>query len=325
MSHNRHDHHGHNHAPGQTPGKPGSYALPIALFVTLGFAGVEALAGWLSGSLALMSDAGHMLTDSLALALATVAARIAHRPVTEQHSYGLRRVETLAGLVNGLFMLLVVGLIITHAAERLLDPQPVDGGTVMLVALIGLVINVVVAWMLSHGGHDLNTRAALLHVLGDLLGSVAALASGAVIHFTGWLPIDPLLSMLICGLILAATLRLLKSATHTLLDGVPARLSLSAIGQAMARSDGVISVHDLHIWSLDSNHTALSAHIVIKRSDDWPNALARLQTLLRDEYEIEHVTLQPEIVDTRVVAFPLPPSAITVAGHTSPPHPHHRR
>lgn len=325
MSHNHHDHHGHNHAPGQTPGKLGPYALPIALFVTLGFAGVEALAGWLSGSLALMSDAGHMLTDSLALALATVAARIARRPVTEQHSYGLRRVETLAGLVNGLFMLLVVGLIITHAAERLLDPQPVDGGTVMLVALIGLVINVVVAWMLSHGGHDLNTRAALLHVLGDLLGSVAALASGAVIHFTGWLPIDPLLSMLICGLILAATLRLLKSATHTLLDGVPARLSLSAIGQAMARSDGVISVHDLHIWSLDSNHTALSAHIVIKRSDDWPNALARLQTLLRDAYEIEHVTLQPEIVDTRVVAFPQPPSATTVAGHTSPPHPHHRR
>lgn len=326
MAHN-HDHHAHSHAHahGQATGKLGPYALPIALFVTLGFAGVEALAGWLSGSLALMSDAGHMLTDSLALALATVAARIARRPVTEQHSYGLRRIETLAGLINGLFMLLVVGLIIVHAAERLLDPQPVDGGTVMLVALIGLVINVVVAWMLSHGGHDLNTRAALLHVLGDLLGSVAALASGAVIHFTGWLPIDPLLSMLICGLILAATLRLLRSATHTLLDGVPAQLSLNEVGQAMARAEGVISVHDLHIWSLDSSHTALSAHIVIKRTEDWPDALARLQTLLRDTYQIEHVTLQPEIVDTQVVPFPLPPSAAGSASRAPAPHPGHGR
>lgn len=315
--------HNHDHpANGQASGKLGPYALPIALCITLGFAGVEALAGWLSGSLALMSDAGHMLTDSLALALATVAARIARRPVTEQHSYGLRRVETLAGLINGLFMLLVVGLIIAHAAERLLDPQPVDGGTVMLVAFIGLVINVVVAWMLSHGGHDLNTRAALLHVLGDLLGSVAALASGAVIHFTGWLPIDPLLSMLICGLILAATLRLLKSATHTLLDGVPAQLSLNEVGQAMARAEGVISVHDLHIWSLDSSHTALSAHILIKRTEDWPDVLARLQTLLRDTYHIEHVTLQPEIVDTQVVAFP-PPSAAGSANRAPAPHPGH--
>lgn len=322
MAHD-HAHHHHGHAHGQAPGRLGPYALPLALVMTLGFAGVEALAGWLSGSLALMSDAGHMLTDSLALALATIAARIARRPATERHSYGLRRTETLAGLINGLFMLLVVGFIIMHAAERLLDPQPVDGGAVMLVAFIGLVINVVVAWMLSHGGHDLNTRGALLHVLGDLLGSVAALASGAVIHFTGWLPIDPLLSMLICGLILAATLRLLRSATHTLLDGVPAQLSLNEVGQAMARAEGVVSVHDLHIWSLDSSHTALSAHIVLKRSDDWPDTLTRLQTLLRDDYDIGHVTLQPEIVDTQVVAFPQPPSAAAAARRAPAPHPRH--
>lgn len=318
MAHDHsHHHHGHNH--GQAAGRFGPYALPIALFMTLGFAGVEALAGWLSGSLALMSDAGHMLTDSLALGLATVAARIARRPATEQHSYGLRRTETLAGLINGLLMLLVVGLIIMHAVERLLNPQPVDGGTVMLVALIGLIINVVVAWMLSHGGDDLNTRGALLHVLGDLLGSVAALGSGAIIYFTGWLPIDPLLSMLICGLILAATLRLLKSATHSLLDGVPTQLSLNEVGQAMARTSGIISVHDLHIWSLDSNYTALSAHIVIKHTEDWPDILARLQTLLRDNYDIAHVTLQPEVVDTQMVAFPQPPSALRAANDTPTP------
>jgi cobalt-zinc-cadmium efflux system protein len=160
-----------------------------------------------------------------------------------------------------------------------------------------------VAWLLSRGESTLNTRAALLHVLGDLLGSAAALTAGVIIHFTGWTPIDPLLSMLICGLIMAATLRLLRHAVHTLLDGVPPRLSLSEVGTAMAGVEGVTSVHDLHIWSLDSRETALSAHIVLMRGEDWPEALPRLQALLRDRYGIGHATLQPEIPPRQVVRF----------------------
>lgn len=282
--------------------------LTFALLLTLGFAAVEAVAGWWSASLALLSDAGHMVTDSMALALAAVAARLAALPASDTHSYGLRRVETLAGFTNALAMLVVVGVIVWHAVERLVTPRAVDGMTVMLVAAIGLAVNVVVAWLLSRGEGNLNTRAALLHVLGDLLGSVAALAAGVVIHFTGWTPIDPLLSVLICGLILAATLRLLRQAVHTLLDGVPPRIDLPEVGAAMAAVDGVRSVHDLHIWSLDSRETALSAHIVLQRDGDWPEVLPRLQALLRERFGIGHVTLQPESPPRQVIRF-APPRA----------------
>ena len=310
-AHPRHDHpHPHGHAHDHDHGHPhvhgadaSAKVLTFALLLTLGFAAVEALAGWWSGSLALLSDAGHMVTDSMALALAAVAARLSALPASETHSYGLRRVETLAGLVNGLAMLVVVAIIVWHAIDRLSTPRAVEGLTVMLVAAIGLIINLAVAWLLSRGESNLNTRAALLHVLGDLLGSVAALAAGIVIHFTGWTPIDPLLSVLICGLILAATLRLLRQAVHTLLDGVPPRLSLSEVGTAMAGVQGVTSVHDLHIWSLDSRETALSAHVVLMRGEDWPDALPRLQALLRERFGIGHVTLQPEIPPRQVIRF----------------------
>lgn len=302
--HHDHDHpHHDHHAHGQNAS---ARLLTFALLLTLGFAAVEAVAGWWSGSLALLSDAGHMVTDSMALALAAVAARLSALPASATHSYGLRRVETLAGLINALTMLLVVGIIVWHAVERLMTPRDVDGLAVMLVAAIGLVINLVVAWLLSRGEANLNTRAALLHVMGDLLGSVAALAAGVVIHFTGWTPIDPLLSVLICGLILAATLRLLRQAVHTLLDGVPPQLSLTQVGTEMAAVEGVTSVHDLHIWSLDSRETALSAHIVLMRGDDWPEVLPRLQALLRERYDIGHATLQPEIPPRQVIRFAAP-------------------
>jgi len=277
--------------------------------MTLTFAAVEAVAGWWSGSLALVGDAGHMLTDSLALALATVAAIVSRRPASARHSYGLRRFETLAGLLNGLFMLLLVVLIGWHAVERLLDPRPVAGAAVTIVAAIGLAINLVVAWLLSHGEDDLNTRGALLHVMGDLLGSVAALVSGVVIIYTGWLPVDPLLSMLICGLILASTLKLLRTASHTLLEGVPDDLSLPEIGRTMACVQGVHSIHDLHVWSLDSSHVALSAHVVLRTGWNWADTLALLQSMLNDRFGIAHVTLQPESLPGQVVTFsPCPPS-----------------
>jgi len=292
-----HAHH-HDHAH---PIDPGSRALPLALSIILGFAAIEALAGWLSGSLALLSDAGHMVTDAFALALAALAARLARSPVSDRHSYGLRRLETLAGLFNALVMLLLVGVIVWHAVLRLMDPQPVQGGIVMIVALIGLILNIGVAWILSRGDGSINTRAALLHVIGDLLGSLAALTAGIVIHFTGWYPIDPLLSVLICGLILAATLRLLRAAVHTLLDGVPTHLSLTEIGQRMAATEGVREVHDLHIWSLDSRHEALSAHVTVTHRDNWPEVLERLKHMLKEHFGIDHVTLQPEIPPAKVI------------------------
>ena len=296
---NAHSHgHGHSHGEGAS-----RFALLFALCLTAGYAIIEALAGWWAGSLALLGDAGHMLTDSLALGLAAGAAWLARRPPSHRLTYGFGRAESLAAFVNGMFMLAVIVAISWHAILRLIEPQAVAGGTVTVVALIGLAINIGAAWLLSRGGSDLNTRAALLHVLGDLLGSVAALVAGLVIQFTGWMPIDPLLSMLICGLILASTLNLLRQVLTTLLDGVPESLSLREVGRAMAAVDGVTSVHDLHIWSLGSNRIALSAHIVVADTARWPDILTRLNALLEETFSIDHSTLQPELARAEPLVF----------------------
>ncbi len=282
-----HDHAHHHHAH--------TAYLPAALIVTLLYAGVEAGAGWWAGSLALLSDAGHMLTDALALALASAAAWAARRPPTHRLSFGLQRIEILAALGNAGFMLAVILGIAWSATERLLHPVPVQGMVVTGVALVGLLVNIGVAWLLAHGESTLNTRAALLHVMGDLLGSVAALASGLVIQFTGWTPADPLLSLFICTLILFSTLRLAREAVHALLEGVPPGLTLPEVGRRMAAVEGVESVHDLHIWSLSSSHAALSAHVVVRDLEDWPRILAELTELLHQDFEIRHATLQPEL------------------------------
>ncbi len=291
MSH-VHDHHGHpHHAPaaGSTRAR-----LTVAVALTLGFAVIEALAGWWSGSLALLGDAGHMVTDSTALAIAAIAAWVAARPPSERHSYGLGRMEVIAALLNGLFMLAVVAGIAAAAVGRLQEPIPVQAPTVMVVAGIGLAINVAIALTLSRGAQDLNTRGALLHVMGDLLGSVAALASGVVIHFSGWTRIDPILSLFICVVILFSTLSLLRESLHVLMEGVPRHLDLPEVGRAMASTEGVMSVHDLHIWNLSSGEVALSAHILVGSLANWQAVLDRLRHELEDSFQITHVTLQPE-------------------------------
>lgn len=282
-------------------GTPGPRTLLPALLVTLAFAAVEALAGWWSGSLALLGDAGHMLTDSAALAIAMAAAWIAAMPPSRRHSYGLVRAEVVGGLVNALLMLFIILGIVVEAVHRLREPAPVAGGAVMLVAAAGLVVNMTVALMLSRGHGDLNMRAALLHVIGDLLGSVAALVAGAIVYFTGWMPADPILSLFICLLILYSSILLLREALHVLMEGVPRHLDFQEIGTAMARADPAIrSVHDLHIWHLSSGTVALSAHIVVENLMVWDKVLESLRTMLHDRYHIEHITLQPEPI-TRII------------------------
>lgn len=267
----------------------------MALLLTLGFAVVEALAGVASGSLALLGDAGHMLGDGLALGIAAFAAWLALRPPSSQHSYGLGRSELLAALLNALLMVAIVVAITTAAVDRLLHPRPVVGETVALVAVIGLLINLLVAWLLSRAEQGINVRGALLHVVADLLGSVAALVTGVVITVTGWTPIDPILSLLIVALILFSSLRLLREALHLLLDGVPRSLQLQQVGQALAELDGVAAVHDLHIWPLSADRTALSAHLLIHVMESWPQQLQQAQQLLHERFDIDHATLQPEL------------------------------
>lgn len=283
----------HDHAEHHAPGSGRILALSLAL--TLLFAAVEAAAGWWSGSLALLGDAGHMLTDGLSLAIAAMATWLALRPPSARHSYGLGRAELLAALLNALFMIAVVAAITAAAIERLQTPRPVAGETVTLVAAIGLVINLIVAWLLSRSQRNINVRGALLHVLGDLLGSVAALIAGVVITVTGWTPIDPILSLVIAALILFSSLRLLRDALHLLLDGVPRTLDLSVVGQALAELEGVVEVHDLHIWHISAERIAVSAHLRIDDPSLWQQRLESARTLLNSRFGIDHVTLQPEV------------------------------
>ncbi len=285
------DHHQHTHHGVAA----GSGALLLALVLTLSFAFVEAVAGWWSGSLALLGDAGHMVSDAFALGFAALAAWIAKRPASTRHSYGLGRADVVAAMVNGLFMLVVVLGIVIEAIERFREPQPVAGVAVIGVALVGLVINIVVAVILSRGEQTLNTRAAMLHVIGDLLGSLAALIAGVVIYFTGWTPIDPLLSLFICGLIVLSSLRLLREALHVIMEGVPAHIDLAKVGRAIVEADrSVIEVHDLHIWALSSGTIALSAHLEVENLSSWDQLLEQEREMLRQQFGIEHVTLQPE-------------------------------
>jgi len=287
-AHHHHDHdHGHAH-------HPHGDGLLWGVGLTLAFALLEGAAGWWAQSLALLGDAGHMVSDATALGLAALAARIARRPPSHRHSYGLGRAEVVAALLNSLLMVAVVTLIALAAIERLRTPVAVQGGAVMVIALAGLGVNILVAWVLSRGERTLNTRAALLHVMGDALASVAALAAGTVIYFTGWMPIDPLLSLLICALILFSGLRLLREALHVIMEGVPPYLELREVGRAMAAVTGVDSVHDLHIWTLSSGNVVLSAHVVIPSLNQWDDVLLAMRALLRERYGIEHVTLQPE-------------------------------
>ena len=308
--HESHHHHAHahGHAHHADPSAGSERRLLLALALTLGFAAIEAVAGWHADSLSLLGDAGHMLTDSLALGIAALAAVLARRPPTPRHSYGFARSKTLAAFANALFMLLLIAALIWQSVQRLDAPRAVDADTVTVVALIGLAINIVVATMLAGHGHDLNTRAALLHVIGDLLGSIAALASGVLIKLTGWMPIDALLAMLIAGLIAASTLSLLRAAMHTLMNGVPRTLSLPEVGRELAAVDGVGGVHDLHIWELDDQRIALSAHVSLRDMGDWPRVLARLQQCARTRFGIDHPTFQPEPVAAQPLTY-MPPAA----------------
>ena len=203
--------------------------LLIALVVTTGFAIVEAITGWLANSLALIGDAGHMLTDSMALAVGALAAWAAKRPATTTLSYGWQRTEVLGALFNVVFMYVIVAFIVIAAIQRLIDAPNVEGGSVLLVGTLGLLVNIGVAWLLSRGEQTLNTRGAMLHVMGDLLGSVGAVGSGIVVLATGWMPIDPILSLLICVLIVISSTKLLIETLRVVMAGVPPGISLSAI------------------------------------------------------------------------------------------------
>ena len=293
--------HDHNHAH-----TGAGTTLILATLLTLGFAAVEAGVGLWAGSLALVADAGHMVNDAAALSLAAGAAWMARRPTSLRHSYGLGRAEFIAALINSLGLLVLVAWLTVSAVERLQQPQAVQGEAVSITAAIGLAINLLVAWLLTRGEKNLNTRAALLHVMGDLLGSVAALLSGLVIFFTGWTPIDPLLTFAIGALILVSSLRLLRESLHGLMEGAPFNIDPEAVGKALAGVPGVASVHDLHIWAVKADEPLLSAHLVVRDIARWESVMEASHALLAEQFDIHHATLQPEPM-VRIVHWRKPP------------------
>jgi cobalt-zinc-cadmium efflux system protein len=301
-----HHHHGphdtahHHHRHDQR--KAGA-TLKAAAILTVVFAVVEAFGGWWTGSLALLSDAGHMVTDGAALGLGALAAWIGRRPPSQRHSYGFGRVEVLAAALNAASMLVIVALVAFEAFGRLKAPSEVNGEVAAAIAFAGLVLNIAVLRWLAPHGHDLNTRAAKLHVVGDVLGSLAALASAAIIALSGWTLADPIASLVICALIAVSSVRLLREGVHALMEGVPHGLSVDAVAREIAGAEGVVSVHDLHVWTLSGSRAALSAHVVVGSMAHWERTLRELQARLHERFGIDHVTLQPEPQQQTLVRF----------------------
>jgi cobalt-zinc-cadmium efflux system protein len=267
------------------------------LGLTVAFTLVEVVGGIATDSLALLADAAHMLSDNFALALALFAVWLAGRPSTPERSFGYQRAEILAALANGVILVALAIWIFIAAWQRFSDPPDVLAGWVALVAIIGLAVNLVAAFLLYQHGHDtLNMRAALRHVVADALGSVGVLVSALIILTTGWAYADPIAGVLIALLVLASSWTVLRDSVHILLEGAPRGIDAGALGRRLAEAPGVVDVHDLHVWTITSGFHALSAHVLVEPGDDCHARRRELEELLLREYGIEHTTLQVDHV-----------------------------
>lgn len=263
----------------------------------------EAVGGWLTNSLALIADAGHMLTDVAAMSLTLGAIWFGSRPATSKKTFGYYRLEILAAFINGLALVLLSIWVIWEAFERWQSPPEINGPTMSLIAAGGLVVNIVAARLLHTGHrHDLNMRSAWLHVMGDLLGSVAALTAGILIAALGWYWADPVTSVLISAIIIVSSWRLILESVNVLLEGTPSHISLSAVEAAILDTNGVDGVHDLHVWTIASGRDALSAHISHYDSVAHSELLVRVRQRLHDEFGIDHLTIQMETLDREAEA-----------------------
>jgi cobalt-zinc-cadmium efflux system protein len=285
--------HDHDHARVES-----RRALAVALVLTASYTVVEVLGGLFAGSLALLADAVHMLSDNVALVLALVAAWLAAKPATPERTYGYRRAEVLAALANGVLLVALAIWIFVEAAMRLRDPGDVLGRWMLAIALVGIVVNVAAGLVLSRArSHSLNVEAAFRHVFADLLGSVGVAVAAVVILATGWVEADALVSILIGLLVLASTWTILRDSTAILLESTPRGVDAAVLGRRMASFPGVVDVHDLHVWTITSGFPALSAHVLVKPDDDCHERRRQLERLLYSEFGIEHTTLQVDHAD----------------------------
>ncbi|WP_062110915.1 cation diffusion facilitator family transporter [Aureimonas sp. AU40] len=301
--HHDHSHRSHAHAGGHAHGEGHDHAahaserrLAIAAGLTGLFMLAEVAGGLISNSLALLADAGHMLVDFAGLALAFLAIRMARRPADARRSFGYDRFQILVAYSNGLVLFGITGIILFEAWRRLSDPVPILAGPMFAVAVGGLLVNIA-AFFVLHGGdkEDLNLRGALLHVMGDLLGSVAAIVASLVIWLTGWTPIDPILSVLVCLLILTNAWRLVRESGHVLLEGAPAGVDGAGIaGRLTGRVEGLADVHHVHVWMITPKRRAATLHARLAPGADGPGVVRAIKATLREEFAIGHATVEVE-------------------------------
>jgi cobalt-zinc-cadmium efflux system protein len=300
QAHDHHHHHHHHHtAPAGSAQR--TRRLGIVLALTSVYMVAEAVGGWMTNSLALLSDAGHMLTDVAAIALAMLAIWFGSRPAPPEKTYGYYRIEILAAFVNGVTLVVLALYIIYEAYERILAPPTVESGEMIAIATGGLAVNLVSAWILmgkhDHGPRTLNEHGAFLHVVGDALGSVGAIVAGLFMLFGEFYVADPIVSIVIAILIVYSSYELIREAVNVLLEGTPSHINIAAVKGAMLGIDGILDVHDLHVWSITSGRDALSAHVVCDDDGFTKEKLEAVRRALRSQFGIGHITIQLETPD----------------------------
>ena len=305
MAHPHHGDHGHAHGDHDHGRGADRRALALVFALTSTFVVAEVLGGLLTGSLALLADAGHMLSDALSLGIALFAVWLAGRPATPNRSFGYKRAEILAALFNGATLVAISIWIFVEAYGRFFEPPEILGGWMLAVAALGLVVNVAGVMILwRSGGESLNLQGALRHVLADVLGSVGAIAAALVILATGWWYADPIISVLIGLLVLGSSWRLVRDSIDILLEGTPPGIDAGEVGRSMAGVPGVSEVHDLHVWTITSGFPALAAHVLVGRDEDCHARRRDLEEVLAREYGIEHTTLQVDHVGDHTAEGP---------------------
>ncbi|MGM7634285.1 cation diffusion facilitator family transporter [Bacillus sp. Hm123] len=297
--HHGHDHHGHHHHHHhfEETREGNKKGLIIALLITAGIMILEFFGGLFTNSLALLSDSGHMLSDTSSLFLSLVAIWFAARPASPTKTYGFYRFEILAALLNGVTLFVIAGFIVVEAYERFLEPPTVASGTMMLIASVGLFANLLSAWSLMSKGdvkNNVNLRSAYLHVLGDALGSVGALVAGLLMLLFDWYIADPIISVLVALLILKSAWGVIKHSVHILMEGTPITVDQAAVKKELEAIAGVVDVHDLHIWTITSGLDTLTCHILIEDDADSQAVLQQAINKIQDKFKIEHTTIQIE-------------------------------
>ena len=298
-----HDHHGHSHDHSSHARDVSSKTLAFCLAVTFSFALIEGIGGYFTNSITLQSDAVHMLTDAAGLLIAFVANIISKRPATTNLTFGYGKAEALGALVNCIFTLILTLGLLFEVISRFFDPVNVHGKGLFIIAGVGFLVNGLIAFVLSKNAESLNTKAALIHTMGDLLASAIAIVAGVIIIYTGKNIVDPILSLIVVFILVISNYTLIKKSAVVLMAGVPDYLNYEDVGRDLEAIDGVVGIHDLHIWYLSANKAALSAHVIARNPLTWQDTLVLCQKMLKAKHNIEHVTLQYEFNHNPEMAY----------------------